>query len=537
MIDSEKKASQKINRSTFAMSGGTFLSRIAGFVRDMAIGYLFQRTETDAFFVAFRFPNFFRRFFGEGALTVSFIPIFTEKLYGEGEKNIVQAKNLMNSIYTLLLMSVSSLTVLGIILMEPLIYWMFEGYAFSKVPGKMEITIVLSRILFTYLFLVTLYAYYMAVANALNKFFVPALAPAVFNISIILSIFLIPSSVFPYPSMALAWGVIIGGIFQVAMTAGLLIKMNFLPVLTLSFNSSDLMIMLKKFLPAVAGVGGFALAGMLNVFFAGWLEEGAHTYIYYADRLLELPRSLVAVSMGTALLPALSKLFAQQKKESLLNLAAHQRDLLLYIILPCALGLYFLAEPLLSVLFERGRFDEITVQKTAQVLSIYSFLLVVLSLNQVLSSVFFSIKNTWIPAASTGAGLLVHIAAAPFFISLSGLEGLVLSFVFSSSVQLVCLCAVYFHTIGSFYLKRSVLRLLKLLPLLIVFSFYLKYGFTFFLMIFQNLFSQGISEALSLFFILISALVIYIFFGVRIKLPQALELMGLFKKRKSLYKS
>ena len=226
--------SQKVNRSSFSMFSGTLLSRITGFVRDMVIGYVFTRTETDAFFVAFRFPNFFRRFFGEGALTVSFIPVFTECLYKKSssnvekedkkisnpqqnqsslfsssipEINIIQARNLMNSIYTLLLIAVSSLTVLGIVFMDVLIDWMFGSYSFAQVEGKIEMTVYLSRFLFGYLFLVVTYAYYTGVANALNNFFIPALAPAVFNLCIIFSIsYYTTTHLKSYPAMALVIG-------------------------------------------------------------------------------------------------------------------------------------------------------------------------------------------------------------------------------------------------------------------------------------------------------------------------------------------
>ena len=259
------------------------------------------------------------------------------------------------------------------------------------------------------------YAYYTAVSNALNRFFIPALAPAVFNLCIIFSAFLIPKHLLAYPAMSLVTGILLGGALQIVMTAAVLIRLKFFPRLSW-FTSAHLSAVLKKFLPAVIGVGGFALIGLLNVFFAGWLEEGAHTYIYYADRLLELPRSLIAVSMGTALLPALSKLSALKRDESLFDLAAHQRDLMLYIILPCSLILFFLGAPIVEVLFERGRFSAEDVQETAKILNIYSILLIILSCNQMLSTCFFSIKNTWCPAGASCLGVLAHFILAVFLV-------------------------------------------------------------------------------------------------------------------------
>ena len=547
--------SQKVNRSSFAMFNGTLLSRITGFVRDMVIGYVFTRTETDAFFVAFRFPNFFRRFFGEGALTVSFIPVFTECLYKQSdaeeagnlskleqkqspicsasipEVNIIEARNLMNSIYTLVLITVSSLTVLGMIFMDVLIDWMFGSYAFSQVEGKVEMTVYLARFLFLYLFLVVSYAYFTAVANALKKFFIPALAPAVFNLCIIFSIFIIPQHILSYPAMALVIGVLLGGIAQAVMVAFVLIRLKFLPRLTWSLTSSHLMTVLKKFLPAIVGVGGFAIIGVLNVFFAGWLKEGTHTYIYYADRLLELPRSLVAVSMGTALLPALSKLSALKRDESLFNLAAHQRDIMLYIILPCALILFFLGEPIVEVLFERGKFSSLATQETSKILHIYSLLLIILSCNQMLSTCFFSIKNTWCPASATSLSVLAHLIFSTAFIPIWGLNGLIWAMIFSSLVQMLFLLFAYPKLIGSLYLKRTTIRIFKNMPFLILFALISLY-------LFQALYKMSLyllSDSLSLTFALFASLIVgfsgYLALGVRFKLIQAVECWNLLKTR------
>lgn len=528
-----KKKSQEVNQSTLAMSSGTLLSRILGFIRDMVIGFLFNRTETDAFFVAFRFPNFFRRFFGEGALTVSFVPVFIECLYGSDseENNLIQAKNLMNSIYTLLLICISVLTAAGVLYMDSFIHWMFDHYSFSSVEGKMDMTIFLSQVLFFYLFLVVTYAYYTAIANALHCFFIPALAPAIFNLTIILFILFFPKDSFVYSTTVLALGVLIGGVLQTAMVAYTLIRLKFFPVLRLSLMSQKLKVVFNRFVLAIIGVGGFALIGVLNVFFAGWLEEGAHTYIYYGDRLLEFPRSLVSVSMGTALLPTLSKLFVQKKQWVLVELAAHQRDILLYVIAPCALGLFLLGVPMLEVLFERGKFDREAVLQTAEVLKIYSYLLVILSLVQLLSSCFYSVKNTWLPALSTLAGLTAHVVFAPLLISFFQLKGLIWATTASSCVQLILLLCTYPRFIGSFYWKRTALRFLKTIPFLTAFGFYLKYMFDGSLYIFELSLSEGWGRFLALFFTGISAVVLYGCAGVYFKLVQAREFVHLFKNK------
>ena len=361
-----QKKEEKTLKSALLMSTGTFISRILGLVRDMTIGAFFSRTETDAFFVAFRLPNFFRRFLGEGALSVSFIPVFIQCLSASSNKQEAEAKakNFMNSVYTILLACVLVITVLGILFMEPTLHALFADTPFGTVAGKMHIATVMARLLFLYLFLVVLYAYFMGVANALGKFFVPALAPACLNVCMIVFSFL-PKSLVPFPPLLLCYGVLAGGIIQVALTAGLLFRLNFLPRPGFCFKADEMKIMAGRFLPGIVGVGGFALIGLLNLYFSGLLEEGAHTYIYYGDRLLELPKSLIAVSLSTALLPRLAQFSATGQKEKMLKTAAEQRDTLLFLILPCALGFYYLGLPIVEVLFQRGRFDSLTAEKNS----------------------------------------------------------------------------------------------------------------------------------------------------------------------------
>ena len=515
------------------MSSGTFFSRIFGFFRDMVIGYMFNRTETDAFFVAFRFPNFFRRFLGEGALTVSFVPVFVECLHNSNseEMNITQAKNLMNGIYTLLLILISFLTVIGILSMEPLIYALFGNYEFSQVSGKMEMTIFLSQILFFYLFLITTYAYFTAVANALGSFFIPALAPGAFNICVILSGLFISQEHFHYPTTVLAIGVLVGGIIQTLLVAFILIRLSFLPRLSFSFISEKLKVVFERFIPALVGVGGFALIGLLNVFFAGWLEEGAHTYIYYGDRLLELPRSLVSVSMGTALLPTLSKLYAQNKTQALAELSAHQRDILLYVVFPCAIGLFILGVPLLEILFKRGKFDALAVQQTGEILKIYSLLLIILSLTQVMSSCFYSVKNTTLPALTTIMGLFSHIIFALILIPIYKLEGLVWATTASAFVQLILMTLAYPRIVGPLYLKRTFYRLLKITPFILLISIYIYYFYFVFLHFFKPLTSEGLAQTFSLFMTIFSSIALYGYITLKFKLVQAKEFLHLFQSQ------
>lgn len=214
------------------MSIGTMGSRLLGLARDMLLLAFFSRTVTDAFVVAFRLPNLFRRLLGEGSLSVSFIPVFVEVKTKHGEES---AQNLASSIMTLLLITTSILSILGVIWMEPLLTSLVGGEGFLKVPGKLEQTIFLARIMFSYLFLVTVYAYFMAILNALKYFLIPALAPALFNFILIVFI-LLPQSGSQVPGEMLSWGVIAGGVFQALLVAYKLYQLKYLPRLSLQWT-------------------------------------------------------------------------------------------------------------------------------------------------------------------------------------------------------------------------------------------------------------------------------------------------------------
>ena len=205
-----KKQNEKslVGLQAALMSLGTFFSRILGFLRDLSIAAFFSKTETDVFFVAFRFPNFFRRLLGEGSFSASVTPVLTETLQKEGGKKLVKEAHFR--LFTLLFCLSCLLTVLGVLFMEEIMDLFFSGSAYASIEGKLEKTVIVGRLVFTYLFFVSLYSYLMSVAQVFGKFFIPAVAPAFFNLSLILFAWT-PQHWWPFPAVALAYAVIFGG--------------------------------------------------------------------------------------------------------------------------------------------------------------------------------------------------------------------------------------------------------------------------------------------------------------------------------------
>lgn len=433
-----KEDRKKVFKRAFLMAGGTLTSRVLGLFRDMALAALFDRTVTDAWTAAFRLPNLFRRLFGEGSLSVSFIPVFIESQ--AEDTSGVRARNLINAVYTLLLIFLGALTLWGIGGMESLLKLLLaDNYLLDT--EKWNLTVRMARIMFGFVFFVCSYAYFMGILNALGSFALPALAPALLNISMLVFTFM-PSSWFAQAGDGLAWGVFVGGLLQAVLLWWALRQRNYLPQVSRHIWNSDVRQVLKNMLPGLLGMGLLQLATLVNLHFASGLGEGALSYIYWADRLLELPLSLVSVSLGAALLPTLSDLAQRKERTQFQNVMQEQFLMNLYLAIPAASGLYFLARPIVEVLFYRGHFTVADVAATSMVLQVYAVSLLFVSSVRVLIPSFYAVKNTWVPAMTSMLGLVLHIAMAPFWIESLGLQGLVLSSLVAAVVQFILVVAL-----------------------------------------------------------------------------------------------
>lgn len=441
------KGSKQLFSSAVSVASGTLLSRFLGFLRDIILASQFDKTVTDAFVAAFRLPNLFRRIFGEGSLSSSFIPMYVDAEKRDRDKNSVRGE-LKGAMFSFLLIVSSVLSVLGFIFMEDLLPLLLSGEQYQKVAGKMVFTIWLARIMFFYLFLVTNYAFLMAVAQVHKHFFIPALAPALFNLVFIIFMFF-PATWFSEIGLNLAYGVIIGGVFQFLLVFALLVKIKQLPKPNLNFGTWGFGKTLRNMVPGMIGMGIVQIMSVINLYYLSRLEEGSISYIYYADRILELPQSLIAISLGVALLPTLSKLWSQQEPLKMIQTLSDNFNLLLFLILPSAVGMFILADPIVKVIFMNGKFNLIDAQQTADVVRIYSVLLIAASSTKIIINGFYAIKNTWIPAVTTIVSIGVHLVMAPILMEVYGLEGLVYSMTLAAIINLILCLVFFFFVIGS----------------------------------------------------------------------------------------
>ncbi|MGZ3768097.1 MAG: murein biosynthesis integral membrane protein MurJ [Bdellovibrio sp.] len=426
---------KKVFKRAFSMASGTLTSRILGLLRDVALGALFDRTVTDSWTAAFRIPNFFRRLLGEGSLAVSFIPVFMEA-QGEDPSG-VRAKNLVNGFYTLLLIAVATFTLLGTIFTEQ-IFQLLLSEVYGSSVEKWALTVRMGRIMFGFIFFITTYAYYTGILNSLGSFGIPAVAPALLNICMLAFTFM-PVEWFPQVGDGLALGVVVGGLLQAMLLLITLKLRNFLPRLQLKVWSKDVKKVLVNMVPGLVGMGVLQFSTLINLYFASSLPEGTISYIYWADRLLELPLSLVSVSLGAALLPTLSQLAANKEKEKFAETAQESFLMNLFLAWPASLGLFFLARPIVEVLFLRGHFTLADAEATSTVLRIYAVSLVLISCSRVVMPLYYAVKNTWFPAVASFLSLIVNVITAPFLMGKYDLPGLLYSGVSAAFLNMVLL--------------------------------------------------------------------------------------------------
>ncbi|MEZ0232151.1 MAG: murein biosynthesis integral membrane protein MurJ [Methylophilaceae bacterium] len=379
-------------RALAAVGSMTFLSRILGFVRDTLIARVFGAgVYTDAFFVAFKIPNLLRRLFAEGAFSQAFVPVLAEY---KNQRGVEQTHNLVNHVATLLGLALIVVTILGMIAAPWIVYVSAPG--FEGDAAKFDLTITLLRITFPYIFFISLVSLAGGILNTYSKFSVPAFTPAWLNVTfIIAALFFAPY--FDPPIKVLAWAVFVGGILQLAFQIPFLIKIGFIPRFRLNLHDEGVWRILKLMGPAIFGVSIAQISLLINTIFASFLETGSVSWLYYADRLMELPTGMLGVGLGTILLPSLAKSFANKADDEYSQLMDWGLRLTLILTLPAAVALAVLAVPLVTGLFHYGAFTSHDVSMTCQALMAYSLGLIGLIMVKVLAPAFYARQDIKTP--------------------------------------------------------------------------------------------------------------------------------------------
>jgi putative peptidoglycan lipid II flippase len=391
-----------ILKAIIGVSALTTLSRVTGLAREVVTARAFGAgAANDAFEVAFQLPNMMRRLFAEGAFAQAFVPLLAEY---KGQKGEAATHQLVNRVATLQLLALLVVTLIGIVA-APILMTVFAS-GFRQTPGKFELSTELLQIMFPYLLFISLTALAGGVMNIWKKFAIPAFAPVLLNACMIgASLFAVPY--FKQPIHALAWGVIAGGVAQLALQLWPLYKIGMFPRLDFNFRDEGVRRMLKAMAPAIIGVSVAQISLLINTNYASYFGDGYVSWIKKADRLMELPTALLGVAIGTVILPALGVLRNEKNERGYAELLDWGMRFALIATLPAMAVMIVLALPMVSVLFQRGAFTERDVLQTAPAVAAYAVGVIALVWIKILAPAFYAQQNTATPVKIAVRVLLV----------------------------------------------------------------------------------------------------------------------------------
>jgi len=441
--DVQPSENAQVVRAAGVVGVATLLSRVFGFIRDMVVAGLFGAgIATDAFFVAFRIPNLLRRLLAEGSLTVSFVPVFTEYLRHKTREEALELANITFTALSILLVVVS---LLGILFSPIIVTLMAPG--FVRVQAQYDLAVFLTRLMFPYILLISLVALCMGILNSLRHFAAPALSPVVLNIAMILAALTL-QDFFREPVVALAVGVMAGGVLQLAMQWPFLLKLGVRLKPAFGFSHPGMLRIGKLMLPAAFGAAIYQINVFIGTILASLLPAGSVSYLYYADRIVELPLGVFAIAVGTATLPSFSDQVALGRMEALKRTMAFSLRLILFITIPATIALIALRVPIISVLFQRGEFGIQATFLTAQALLYYTVGLWAFSVIRIIVAGFYSLQDTRSPMKAAIVALVVNAAFSVVLMFPLKHGGLALATSIASMVNVGMLWVVLTRRIG-----------------------------------------------------------------------------------------
>lgn len=464
MQSSKSKAnSDSVVRSAGVVSIAVFSSRITGLVREMVLNALFGAGAVlDAFRIGFTIPNLTRDLFAEGALSSAFVPIFTEYLSNRSKE---QAQALANLVATAIIIIVGSLCLLGVIFSPVLVNVLASG--FKDTPGKFELAVQMTRIMFPFLLLVALAAQVMGILNACGQFGVPATASTFFNIGSL--VFGLGLGHFFGPNLGIsdihgmAYGVVLGGALQLGWQLPSLYRAGFRFRPQIDWSDPGLRRIIYMMGPAIVGNSAVQVNVAVNSNFASWLGDGPVSWLQAAFRFMQLPLGLFGVAIAAAAAPNVSRSAARQDFDEFRRTLSESLGLVFLLTIPSAVALVVLAEPLVGAIYQQGRFTAFHASETAKALACYAIGLTGYSAVKVLSPGFYALKDSRTPMLISLCSMAVNVVGVLVMLFGFGLrhEGLAMSTSFVAIFNGLALLIVMRNRIGGIHgrnLWRSFLQ-------------------------------------------------------------------------------
>lgn len=523
-------------RSTGIVGIAILFSRVLGLIREVVIASLFGATANlDAFLTAFRAPNMLRDLFAEGALSTAFVTTFSRRIATEGDQS---AWRLASKVATLTVVFMSALTLVGIVFAPAVIHVLAPGFA----PAKADLTILLTRIMFPFILLVSLAALVMGMLNAKNVFGMPALASSFFNIGSIVGgvtfcYLLDPQADWRHPHfgerglIGLAIGTLIGGLLQLLVQFPSLRRVGFKFRPDFSWRDQGVKTILVLMGPATIAASAVQVNVAVNSGFASKLGDGAMAWLNIAFRLMQLPLGLFGVAVATVTLPLVSRSAALGNKAEFSGALAHALRLVMLLTIPSAIGLVILADPIISLIYQHGKFTALSTERTAEALRFYALGLVGYASVKVLAPAFYALDRRNLPMLVSIFSIGVNFALNWYFTFHLGLghRGLALS---TSLVAITNFLLLYFMMRRYAGRMESGTLLLTLAKLLLAGTLLAAICFGAEKFLFANLFAQRIWQKAAELLVTI-ALGAAAFFGAAyaLRVAEVHDVVALVRKR------
>lgn len=541
----------KTRKSTVIATTAIMGSRLFGLIREQVFAFFFGASAAlDAFVVAFRIPNLLRDLFAEGALSQSFVTVFSQKLATEHDKS---AFDLANKVSTFIILLIGPLVILGEIFTPQLVHFLAEGFS----GEKFDLTVQLTRILLPFILFACLAALLMGMLNAKNKFFLPQSASTFFNITSIVAGLLFAYWLSPdyivqtfdkfknsgtlntmdglsiaHAIAGMAWGTLLGGIVQHLIQMPALMKLGYRLKLDFNFRDSSLIKVLKLTGPAVIGGAAVQVNVLVNTYFASFLSDGSVSYLNYAFRLMQFPLGVFGVAVATVSAPTLAKMIAQKREEDFKSTIRSSLQMSLYLSIPSAVGLIVLAYPVISLIYEHGRFDTLDAVETAYALMAYALGVTSYSLIKIYQPAFLSFHDAKTPMIISLLSILINFSVNWYFIRVAHFShwSLALGTAIVATLNLVFLIALFRKKVRGIWSQTAFMNFAKVLFSAGVMGAFVWYVYNFLVPIFDY---HKFTGKLPLAFIpIILAVPVYLGTTFLFKVPEALFFVRrLFRQR------
>ncbi|MCX7995264.1 MAG: murein biosynthesis integral membrane protein MurJ [candidate division WOR-3 bacterium] len=441
-----------ITRGVRSFTLGTAISRITGLFREIIFAYLYgASTSTDAFQASFRLLDLLRDLFAETTLSSAIIPVLTE----EKSKGKVNQNLLASNIFNLLFFAVGIITILFIILAPYLVRVI--AFGFGSIPGKYELTLQLARIILPFLLFVAFAAWSMSYLNTENRFFVPAVAPAWFNIFSII----VPLILYKHltnrgidPIFGMAYGVLVGGLVQFASQIPALIKNGFHYYLYLNLKDPPLRGIIFLFIPVVVGLASSRINVMVDTFMVSFLEEKSMTWLHYAFRIMHLPMGLFGIAVGAVALPSLSKLVVEKRIDELRSTLINSLHLVFLLTIFSSVLIIFFSHPITRIIYERGKFTAYDTSATASALIFYIIGVPFASGLRNVASAFYALKDSRTPMYVSLGMIAINVCLNYFLMKLMSFRGIALATSISAFLNFAILFNLLQKRVGNLWLKE-----------------------------------------------------------------------------------